>query len=107
MVETEGTELPTPHPVIEPVSDTRARNGNFRCRDRGTKWAHSRRLQEQRPRRPENLADMSLTSRRYCECMHILYNYRVWVVGVIGIELVTPSLFERKTYDQNVFAPCV
>jgi hypothetical protein len=42
MVETEGTELPTPHPVIEPVSDTRARNGNFRCRDRGTKWAHSR-----------------------------------------------------------------
>ena len=67
--ETEGTELPTPHPVIEPVSDTRARNGNFRCRDRGTKWAHSRRLQEQRPRRLENLADMSLTSRRYCECL--------------------------------------
>jgi hypothetical protein len=27
----------------------------------------------------------------------ILYNYRVWVVGVMGIELVTPSLFERKT----------
>src|ERR1700737_1809948 len=24
VVETEGTELPTPHPVIEPVSDTRA-----------------------------------------------------------------------------------
>jgi hypothetical protein len=28
---------------------------------------------------------------------YILYNYRVWVVGVMGIELVTPSLFERKT----------
>ncbi len=42
--------LPTPLPVIEPVSDTRARNGNFRCRDRGTKWAHSARLHEQRPR---------------------------------------------------------
>ena len=27
----------------------------------------------------------------------ILYNYRAWVVGVMGIELVTPSLFERKT----------
>jgi len=26
MVETEGTELPTPHPVIEPVSDSRVRN---------------------------------------------------------------------------------
>ena len=29
-----------------------------------------------------------------------LYNYRVWVVGVMGIELVTPSPFERKTYDR-------
>jgi hypothetical protein len=29
VVETEGTELPTPHAVIEPVSDTRVRNGNF------------------------------------------------------------------------------
>jgi hypothetical protein len=28
---------------------------------------------------------------------HTQYNYRVWVVGVMGIELVTPSLFERKT----------
>jgi hypothetical protein len=27
----------------------------------------------------------------------ILYNYRVRLVGVMGIELVTPSLFERKT----------
>jgi hypothetical protein len=26
-----------------------------------------------------------------------LYNYSVWVVGVMGIELVTPSLLERKT----------
>ena len=33
MVETVWFELPTPHPVIEPVSDTRVRNGNFRCRD--------------------------------------------------------------------------
>jgi hypothetical protein len=27
------TELPTPHPVTEPVSDPGARNGIFRCRD--------------------------------------------------------------------------
>src|SRR6202165_4753494 len=39
MVETEGTELPTPHAVIEPVSDTRVRNGNFRCRDGSAKSA--------------------------------------------------------------------
>jgi hypothetical protein len=67
VVETEGTELPTPHPVIEPVSDTRVRNGNFRCGDRRAKCPHSRRLQEERPRQAENLADMSLTSRSYCE----------------------------------------
>ena len=34
-----------------------------------------------------------------------LYNYRVWVVDVMGIELVTPSLFERKTTTKNVFPP--
>ena len=39
MVETEGTELPTPHAVVEPVSDTRVRNGNFRCRDGSAKSA--------------------------------------------------------------------
>src|SRR6202022_436187 len=39
VVETEGTKLPTPHPVIEPVSGTRARNGNFRCRDGSAKAA--------------------------------------------------------------------
>jgi hypothetical protein len=39
VVETEGTELPTPHPVIELVSDTRVRNGNFRCRDGSVKTA--------------------------------------------------------------------
>jgi hypothetical protein len=33
MVELEGTELTTPHPVVEPVSDLRVRNGIFRCRD--------------------------------------------------------------------------
>ena len=33
MVGLEGTELPTPHPVVEPVSDIRVRNGIFRCRD--------------------------------------------------------------------------
>jgi len=39
VVETEGTELPAPHPVIEPVSDIRVRNRNFRCRDGSVKTA--------------------------------------------------------------------
>jgi hypothetical protein len=42
MVGLEWTELPTPHPVVEPVSDIRVRNGNFRCRDGRQNWAHSR-----------------------------------------------------------------
>jgi hypothetical protein len=35
----------------------------------------------------------------------ILYNYRVWVVGVMGIELVTPLPVRAQNYDQNVFPP--
>jgi hypothetical protein len=50
MVETIWTKLAAPHAEIEPVSETRARNGIFCCRDRAAKWAHSPRLQEQRPR---------------------------------------------------------
>jgi hypothetical protein len=45
------------------------RNGILKGRDRGPKWPHSRRLKEQRPRQSEILADMSLTSRCYCECL--------------------------------------
>ena len=37
----EGTELPTPHPVVEPVSDIRVRNGIFRCRDGPVRTAFS------------------------------------------------------------------
>jgi hypothetical protein len=50
MVETIWIELPAPHAGIEPVSETRVRNGIFCCRDRAAKRAHSARLQEQRPR---------------------------------------------------------
>ena len=50
MVETIWTKLHAPHAVIEPVSETRARNGIYCGRDRAAKWAHSPRLQEQRPR---------------------------------------------------------
>ena len=54
--------------VVESLSDTQIRSGNFRRRDR-ERNGHSRRLPGQRPCQPENLADMSLTSRRYCECL--------------------------------------
>src|SRR5712671_2209644 len=67
MVETEGTELPTPHPVIEPVSDIRVRNGNFRCRDGSVKTAvpplRGRYRDAQRLERPPILAGLSRSSR--------------------------------------------
>jgi hypothetical protein len=28
-----------------------------------------------------------------------------WMVGVMGIELVTPAMFAAQNYDQNVFPP--
>src|ERR1700694_6152549 len=34
-----GDKLATHHPVIEPVSEIRVRNGIFRCRDGGSKSA--------------------------------------------------------------------
>ena len=36
MVEAVGHKLATHHPVIEPVSEIRVRNGIFRCRDGGS-----------------------------------------------------------------------
>src|SRR5262249_42871191 len=59
--------MPTTQP-IERVS-VGARNGNFRCRDRGTKSAILARIQQQRLRKPKNQARMSLTTRTYCECL--------------------------------------
>src|ERR1022692_2580048 len=43
VVELEGTELTTPLPVVEPVSDLRVRNGIFRCRDGRVKTEFSSR----------------------------------------------------------------
>ena len=39
VVETVGLKLVTHHPVIEPVSEIRVRNGIFRCRDGGSRSA--------------------------------------------------------------------
>jgi hypothetical protein len=39
VVEMIWIELPAPHAGIEPVSETRVRNGIFCCRDRTAEWA--------------------------------------------------------------------
>ena len=44
MVEIIWTKLVAPHAVIEPVSETRVRNGIFCCRDSAANWPHSARL---------------------------------------------------------------
>src|SRR5258708_39347050 len=59
-----GPNCLLPTQSSKPVSETRVRNGIFCCRDQAAKRAHSARLQEQRPRQPENLADMSLRDRK-------------------------------------------
>jgi hypothetical protein len=48
VVVTIWTKLHAPHAVIEPVSESQARNGIFCCRDAAAKWAHLARLHEQR-----------------------------------------------------------
>jgi len=78
VVETIWTKLHAPHAVIEPVSEPRARNGIFCCRDRAAKWARSARLHEQRLHEPETSADMSLKLRRYCECPILYTTTECW-----------------------------
>jgi hypothetical protein len=95
MVETIWIKLLAPHAVIEPVSEPRARNGIFCCRDRAAKWAHSARLHEQRLRLPETSADMSLR----------MHNYRVWVVVCAVIyEPVSVAYFPTYGNKQGKFA---
>jgi hypothetical protein len=64
VVEMIWTKLPAPHAGIEPVSKTRVRNGIFCCRDRAAKWAHSARLQEQRPPAMLHAAYLRGTTRK-------------------------------------------
>src|SRR5258708_375577 len=58
MVETEGTELPTPHPVIEPVSDIRV--GSVKT---AVPLLRGRYRDAQRLERPPILAGLSRSSR--------------------------------------------
>src|ERR1700692_3905292 len=99
MVETEGIELPTPQPVVEPVSDIRVRNGNFRCRDRGAEmgsFAVNARPETTRIREfGRHVFEIAGLSRASLN----IYNLRVWVVDTEGIELPTPQpVLETVSY---------
>jgi hypothetical protein len=87
-VETIWTKLPTPHAEIEPVSETRARNGIFCCRDRVAKWADSPEKQEQRPTKEFGRHVFEIAA--LLRASHTLYNFRVWVVETIWTKLPTP-----------------
>src|ERR1700680_4198367 len=84
-----------PHADIEPVSETRARNGIFCCRDRAAKRAHSPRLQEQRPRLLGNFGRHVFEIAALLRVSQTLYNFRVWVVELTGTEPATPSMSTR------------
>src|SRR5664279_4012252 len=92
MVGLEGTELPTPHPVVEPVSDIRVRNGIFRCRDGPVRTAFS-----SAGDRYGDAGGLEKARVPRHKCADIRWSSipEDWVVGATGIEPVTPSMSTR------------
>lgn len=92
-----GTKLAAPHAVIETSLRNSSQERNFLLQRPGGETGSfgsiagaETALTREFGRHVFEIAALLRVSQR-------LYNYRVWVVGVMGIELVTPSLFERKT----------
>jgi hypothetical protein len=97
VVETICTKLAAPHAVIETSLRNSSQERNFLLQRLGDETGSfgsiagaEAALTREFGRHVFEIAALLRVSQR-------LYNYRVWVVGVMGIELVTPSLFERKT----------
>src|SRR5229473_2464464 len=105
MVETNWTKLAAPHAVIETSLRNSSQERIFLLQRPGGETGSfgsiagaETALTREFGRHVFEIAALLRVSQR-------LYNYRVWVVGVMGVELVTPSLFERKTTTKNVFPP--
>src|SRR5229473_5917023 len=103
MVEIIWTKLAAPHAVIETSLRNSRQERNFLLQRPGGETGSfgsiagvETALTREFGRHVFDIAALLRVSQR-------LYNYRVWVVGVMGIELVTPSLFAAQNYDQNVF----
>ena len=97
MVETNWTKLAAPHAVIETSLRNSSQERIFLLQRPGGETGSfgsiagaETALTREFGRHVFEIAALLRVSQR-------LYNYRVWVVGVMGVELVTPSLFERKT----------
>src|SRR5258708_31520371 len=97
MVETIWTKLHAPHAVIETSLRNSSQERNFVVQAPGGETGSfgsiagaETALTREFGRHVFEIAALLRVSQR-------LYNCRVWMVGVMGIELVPPSLFERKT----------
>src|SRR5258706_11932605 len=94
MVEALGHKLATHHPVIEPVSENRVRNGIFRCRDR-------------RSNPPFCLAETGGRTRKsplFAGRMHGCPRSSIpedCVVEVVGHKLKTPPVIEPVSDSES------
>ena len=96
-METIWIKLPAPHAVIEPVSRISSQERNFLVRRPGGEKGSFGSIAGAETALTREFGRHVFEIAALLRASHIPYNYRVWVVGVMGIELVTPSLFERKT----------
>jgi hypothetical protein len=86
VVEMIWTKLAAPHAVIEPVSETRVRNGIFCCRDRGGEMGSFGSIAGAETALTREFGRHVFEIAALLRVSHTLYNYRVWVVGAPGLE---------------------
>ena len=97
MVETIWTKLAAPHAGIEPSLRNSSQERNFLLQRPGGEMGSFASIAGTETALTREFGRHAFENAALLRVSHTLYNYRVWVVGVMGIELVTPSLFERKT----------
>jgi hypothetical protein len=96
MLQTRCIETACPPLSLSNESPVRARNGNFRCRDRATNSTYLAHIRQQRLRNLKNQARKSLTSRPISRVSLSHHNQGVWVEpglepGTHRLRLVDPS----------------
>ena len=96
-METIWTKLAAPHAGIEPSLRNSSQERNFLLQRPGGEMGSFASIAGAETALTREFGRHAFENAALLRVSHTLYNYRVWVVGVMEIELVTPSLFERKT----------
>jgi hypothetical protein len=90
MVETIWTKLAAPHAGIEPSLRKSSRERNFLLQRPGGEMGSFASIAGTETALTSQFGRHAFENAALLRVSHTLYNYRVWVVGVIGIEPVTP-----------------